>query len=157
MPSDARCGSRGPPGDLHGPLGVNNADSNPRSDSRGPPGDLHGTARQVTRCFLLEALENAPQGEDNQREREREIRNKHTSYRRSIWPGPLALKNAERCPVRFPGGPGNLHGPLGVHTAGSNPLGDAGGPGRSARHCRGFFETVLFVEAKCSFCCCACP
>ena len=38
------------------------------------------------------------------------------------------MDNAERCPVRFPGGPGNLHGPLGVHTAGSNPLGDAGGP-----------------------------
>ena len=40
--------------------------------SPGAPGDLHGTARQVTRCLLLEALENAPEGEDNEQERERE-------------------------------------------------------------------------------------
>ena len=124
-----RCPGRGPgpPGDLHGSLSVNNAGSNPRSDPRGPPGDLHGTARLVTRCFLLEPLENVHKGK-TMSERERERRNKHTSYRRSIWPGPPAPKNAERCLGRGPGPPGDLHGSLSVNNAGSNPRSDPRGP-----------------------------
>ena len=34
-------------------------------------------ARQVTRCFFLEALENAPQGEDCEREKDKDAKNTH--------------------------------------------------------------------------------
>ena len=78
MPSDAGCDSRGPPGNLHGTLGVNSAGSSPRGDPRGPPGDLHGIARQITSCFYWKRVRTHHKAKTmSEREAERYATNTH--------------------------------------------------------------------------------
>ena len=146
MPSDARCGSRGPPGDLHGPLGMNNAGSSPRGDSRGPPGDLHGTARQVTSCFFWKRLRTHHKGQTvSGRERERVATNTHHIV------DPLGQDCSEQCramPGAIPGAPGrSARTTCRTQCRQQSPGRSPGAPGRSARHCPSNHQ-LLLLEAR---------